>query len=250
MSLPALERPSTSADAAPPPPPSSEPGLARKVFYRGRVGEAFWTIASVISIAISIILIIALILVSRELFTLKALVEGQLIGGLYDNFVKMDEANITTMITVDDMIKVQDTIMVQDTIPVVFDLPLNQETTVVLTTNARVNGAQVNLNGAWVPTDIILRKGTELTIRLNMTVPVSQTIPVNLTVPVNLDVPVHLQVPVDIPLDSTELHEPFVGLQGVLSPYRDLLASLPNSWEETPLCRTRIPVVCDLLTRR
>ncbi|HSO26676.1 MAG TPA: hypothetical protein VLS48_01305, partial [Anaerolineales bacterium] len=221
----------------------------RGVWYRGRFSEAFWTIASVISMLISVVLLIALILVSRELFTLKELVEDQLIGGLYSNFVKMDQANITTLITVEDMIKVQDTIMVQDTIPVVFDLPLNQETTVVLTSNAKVNGAQVNLNGAWVPTDIVLRKGTELNIRLNMTVPVSQTIPVNLTVPVDLDVPVKLQVPVDIPLDQTELHEPFTGLQGVLRPYRELLGDLPSSWEETPVCTSRISFMCNWLTR-
>jgi hypothetical protein len=40
-----------------------------------------------------------------------------------------------------------------------------------------------------------------------------------LTVPVKTTVPVTLNVPVDIPLEQTQLHEPFVGLQGVVAPY-------------------------------
>jgi len=55
-------------------------------------------------------------------------------------------------------------------------------------------------------------------------------------VPVDTVVPVQLTVPVDIPLNQTELHEPFVGLQQVISPYDQLLASTPDSWKETPLC--------------
>ncbi|MGW8249027.1 MAG: hypothetical protein ACWGO1_00165, partial [Anaerolineales bacterium] len=65
---------------------------------------------------------------------------------------------------------------------------------------------------------------------LDMTVPVSQTIPVQLSVPVDLT------VPVDIPLNQTELHEPFIGLRNVVAPYNSLLSLLPDSWHETPLC--------------
>jgi hypothetical protein len=77
-----------------------------------------------------------------------------------------------------------------------------------------------------VPTDIVLRQGTKLNIFLDMNVPVDQVIPVELTVPVQLT------VPVDIPLDQTELHQPFVGLQEVLVPYIQLLDELPDSWSE------------------
>ena len=198
-------------------------GLDR-LLWRGKVGPAFWNIASLISISVNIILFIIILLLGRELFTLKNLVKDQLIDGLYTNFVKMDQAHIVTTI------QVSDTIMVKDSIPVVFDLPLNQETTVVLTKNTPVKNATIFLNNQPVPLDIILRKGTPLNIALNLTVPVNQTVPVELTVPVDL------VVPVDIALDNTDLHTPFVGLQDVVLPYKILLEDLPNSGDEIQVC--------------
>jgi hypothetical protein len=55
---------------------------------------------------------------------------------------------------------------------------------------------------------------------------------------VNLTVPVSLQVPVDIPLDQTELHEPFAGLQQVVAPYRMLLSNTPDSTAEIDACQS------------
>jgi hypothetical protein len=217
------------------PAPAPLPPEIKDLLWQGKIGPAFWTIASIISLSVNVILIILLILVGRELFSLKGLISNQLVDGLYNNFVQMDQAHIKTTITVED------TIQVNDTIPVVFDLPLNQETEVVLTKNTPVNNASVYLNGVPVNTDIVLKKGTPLNIRLNMSVPVSQTIPVV------LNVPVHLNVPVDIPLDETELHQPFTGLQNVVSPYDKLLNDLPSSWEQTPLCHPLLGWICDWL---
>ena len=195
-----------------------------RYLWQGKVIPAFWTFASVLSLTVNLILIIVLILLGRELFNLKGLITDQFIGGLYDNFVLMDDASIVTTIAVND------TIQVVDTIPVVFDLSLAQDTTVVLTSDTPVKGTTIYLNGVAVPLDLVLPQGTALNIRLDMVVPVSQT------VPVVLDVPVALNVPVNIPLNKTELHQPFVGLQNVVSPYHTLLVSLPDSWEETPMC--------------
>jgi hypothetical protein len=217
------------------PTPAPLPPQVKDLIWQGKIGPAFWTIASIISLSINVTLIILLILVGRELFSLKGLISNQLVGGLYDNFVQMDQAHIKTTIAVED------TIQVNDMLPVVFDLPLNQETQVVLTKNTPVNNASVYLNGVPVTTDIVLKKGTPLNIHLNMSVPVSQTIPVV------LNVPVHLDVPVDIPLEETELHQPFTGLQNVVSPYDKLLNDLPNSWEQTPLCHPLLGWICDWL---
>ncbi|NLG71491.1 MAG: hypothetical protein GX495_05550 [Chloroflexi bacterium] len=214
---------------------SAHPQNLARILWQGKLGPAFWTISSLISITVNVILIVILITVGRQLIGLKNLVSDQLIGGLHQNFVKMDQAHIRTTITVDD------TIQVNDSIPVVFDLPLQQNTQVVLTEDTPVKKAQVYLNGVSVPTDIVLRKGTALNVALNLTVPVNQTIPVV------LDVPVHLEVPVDIALDQTELHEPFTGLQAVVSPYQELLSGLPSSWEETPLCGSQPGLLCDWL---
>lgn len=198
--------------------------LSGRFFWQGKVGPAFWTIASLVSLGVNVFLIVVLILLGKQVFSLKALVADQLVGGLHENFVKMDEAHIRTSILVSD------TIQVNDTLPVVFDLPLSTETQVVLTQDTPINNATIYLNGMPVPLNLVLRQGTPLNIALNLTVPVNQT------VPVVLDVPVKLNVPVDIALNQTDLHEPFVGLQGVVSPYQELLTSLPDSWAETPLC--------------
>jgi hypothetical protein len=188
--------------------------------WQGKVLPAFWTIASTISMVTTVVLIIVLIVLVQELFTLKSLIGGQLLGGLQTNFERMDAATIETTVIVDD------SITVDDTIPVQFTLTLNQNTTVTLTENTSIPNTIVTLNGIQIPTNIILPAGTILPIALNLDVPVDQTIPIL------LEVPVHLEVPVTIPLNQTELHEPFTGLQGVVSPYNNLLADTPNSWCE------------------
>jgi hypothetical protein len=128
---------------------------------------------------------------------------------------------------------------------VVFNLPLKQNTQVILTQNTPVKNATIYLNGSAVPLDLTLKEGTALNIALDLNVPVSTTIPVVLNVPVDL------KVPVDIPLDQTDLHAPFVGLQGVVAPYRGLLGGLPNSWEETPVCGPFTSWLCDwVLTKK
>lgn len=209
--------------------------IAGRFFWQGKIGPAFWTVASLISLTVNVILIVVLILLGKQLFTLKDLISNQLVGGLHQNFVKMDEAHIRTTIIVND------TIQVNDTIPVVFDLPLSQETQVVLTQHTAIDNTTVYLNGVPIRTTVVLPKGTPLNIALNLSVPVNQTIPVV------LDVPVKLMVPVDIALERTELHEPFTGLQEVVSPYQNLLTSLPDSWEETPLCEPALEFLCNWL---
>ena len=125
--------------------------------------------------------------------------------------------------------------------PAKFKLPLDTETTVVLSQDTRIDGARVSLvtgglsiNNA--PADIVLPAGTRLPIFLKLSVPVNQKIPVK------------LNVDVDIPLNQTDLHQPFVGLQGVVQPYYQLLNETPNSWQEAlcgrspdALCRWLIP---------
>lgn len=193
---------------------------------------AYWTIASTLSLIVNIFLVVIVILLARELFELNTIIEDHLVGGLYDNFVQMDQAHITTTINV------KDTIQVVDEIPVVFDLPLAQDTEVVLTHDTHIGGATIYINQAPVPIDIVLPSGTTLNIALDLVVPVDQMVPVNLTVPVDMT------VPVDIQLDQTELHEPFVGLQDVVLPFSELLAELPDSWEEVQICQSWLGWVC------
>ena len=200
--------------------PKSPPERSAKsrFLWQGQVLPAFWTTASLLSIVINIVLIIVVIILASELFNIKKLVQVQLVDGLYQNFVKMDEAHIVTTILVSDTIKLH------DSIPVVFDLPLKQGTEITLTKDTPIKKASVILNGQPVPTDIILQEGTRMSIALDLVVPVNQQVPVDLSVPVKL------MVPVDIPLANTELHEPFAGLQDVVAPYKKVLDGLPDSW--------------------
>jgi hypothetical protein len=197
----------------------------RRGFRLKNIGPAFWTIASLVSLTVNIILVVVLILLARPLFSAKGLVEQQVLGGLYQNFVEMDQAHIRT------------TIPVNTQVPAKFDLPLNTTTEVTLAEDTTITNATIydlNAGALYISratTSIILPKGSRLPINLNLTVPVDQQIPVN------------LMVDVDIPLSQTELHKPFAGLQEVVKPYYTYLTSLPNSWQEA-LCGDHPSSLC------
>jgi len=169
--------------------------------------ETFWTIASVISLTVNIGVVIALLVVMQILGGPKATVSfarGQasgLLGGLYNNFVKMDQASIKT------------TIHVEKEIPVQFSLNVSGPTDVTLSRDVSISGALVTVNTGGLNinnarANIVLPAGTVLPINIQ-----------NLVVPVDQKVLAVLDVPVDIPLNQTELHDPFVGLQKVVEPF-------------------------------
>jgi len=185
----------------------------QRVKRERRLYPRFWTFTSIVSLVINVILIGILVILATNIFKIKNEVVQPLLDGLYTNFELMDQAHIRT------------TIPVNADVPAQFDLPLDTDTTVILTEDTVIPNATVSVytGGLMIQnaqTDIVLPKGTNLPIHLTMTVPVDQKIPVELT------------VEVDIPLNQTELHEPFVGLQGVVAPYKTLLDKLPGSWKE------------------
>ena len=180
--------------------------LLDKFLWQGKPLPAFWTVGAVMSIVLNAVLIAVVILLGRQVFALKDLVTRQLVTGLYSNFILMDQAAISLEVPV------------TTNIPVKFDLTVNTDTTVTLSESTRIVNAQVSVLSG--PTDIVLPAGTRLPINLEIVVPVDQTVPVNLI------------VPVDIQLSETDLHQPFVGLQGVVAPYYDQLIKPPNSWAD------------------
>lgn len=215
---------STPVIQSPSEPP--QPSPARRWLWQGQFRPAFWTISGIFSIVLNIILIVVVLILAQQLFRIKQLVQD-LVGGLNTNFVLMDEATIRTTVLVNDTIRVNDTI------------PLQTDTTVILTEATFIPNASVSLRTGGLmineaPTDIVLPAGTPLRIRLDLQVPIDIQVPVNLT------------VPVDIPLNQTELHQPFVGLQHVISPYDVLLSGLPNSWNAA-LCPSGEETLCILV---
>ena len=198
------------------------PRRARSGYYR--FGPPFWTIASILSLIINLFLIILLLAVWTNMQTFNNNVGSvknmgsNLLGGLFTNFEKMDRAHITTNIPV------------EATIPVKFDLQLNQQTNVVLSQPVTINNALVTvrtggLNIVNALTTIVLPQGTTLPIVLNLTVPVDQM------------VPVVLNVGVDIPLEQTQLHEPFVGLQEVIKPFYCMINPGALNLNAQPVCK-------------
>jgi hypothetical protein len=192
----------------------------------GKVMPTFWTVASILSLIVNIILIIVLVVLGRELFVLKSIVGEQLLGGLYANFIYMDKAHIKTEITV------------QDTIPINFTLPISQDTTVTLTQNTPINSANVHIVSGGLTinsaANIVLPAGTNLPVHLELNVPVTTTVPVT------------LKVPVDIPLEQTELHQPFVGLQQVVAPFYNMLMPQIKKAGDVPACKSA-PWLCNML---
>jgi hypothetical protein len=185
-------------------------------------GPPFWTIASAISMVVNIVLLIVVLALLGNIQKLNmgsALgIGNNLLGGLYTNFEKMDRAHIKT------------TIPVTTTIPVKFDLQLNQQTNVVLSqpvtiTNALVTVNTGGLNITRAATTIVLPEGTTLPVFLNLTVPVDTTVPVT------------LNVDVDIPLENTELHEPFSGLQEVVKPFYCMISPEAVKLNGQPVCK-------------
>ena len=173
--------------------------------WRFKFLPAFWTIASVMSMVVNVVLII-IILILFQMFgqvrKMQAYASNQatgLLGGLYTNFVKMDDATISTTIPVDAMIPLNITVPVQTT------------TQIYLAENVTIPNAHVRINTGGLNIDsnavVTLPANTPLTVKLDFPLQVQNSIPI------------HLDVPVNIPLNHTELHEPFVGLQKVVEPW-------------------------------
>jgi hypothetical protein len=197
------------------------------ILRKDKLLPAFWTITTISSLIINVILIAVLLSLGNYIFAIKTLIRDQLVTGLYGNFMLMDEARIKT------------TIPVSAEVPAKFNLPLETDTIVTLTQDTYIKGARVNLYTGGLaisnaPADITLPANTELPVHLSLVVPVDQKIPVN------------LNVEVDIPLNKTDLHAPFVGLQQVVDPYYSLLWDLPSSWEEA-ICGRKPGAFCKFI---
>lgn len=208
---------------------------------------AFRNFAILFSFVVNFILIIALLVVLSLLFQIKSSIADPLVGGLYSSFVGLNDARIITQIQVEDTIQVQDTIRVADTIivddavPVRLDIPLAQNTNVVLTAPVGISanaeftlpGGGGNIRGTVA---ITLPQGLVLPVALNMNVPVDNMLPITLNVPVDLQVPVDLRVPVslavpvDIDLRETQLNDVALSLRRVVEPYARILSNLPDDW--------------------
>jgi hypothetical protein len=195
--------------------PSRRPGAASPSTETGsrfgsRLLPAFWTVASVVSMVVNLVLIAILLIALRMLGTLQLTANDQfsgVLGGMYHNFVRMDQAAIISNIPV------------QESIPLDIVVPVQTTTRIFLAESVVIPNAHVRINTGTVSIDadaeVTLPAETPLNVRLDFPLTVRNSIPISINVPVN------------IPLSQTQLHEPFVGLQEVVRPYYCLVE--PNA---------------------
>ena len=184
------------------------------LFYGGKPWDAFKTIALIFSFIVNIIFFIVLLVIAPLILPIVNDIVNPLVSGLNQSFIDMGEAEITRQI------------MVDDEIPISFTLPLDTQTSVVVTQGVPLNNipAQFLLpgGGGYINglVSLTLPAGLELPVQLSLEVPVDQTIPVQLA------------VDVQIPLDETELGKPFADLQAIFGPLDKTLSGLPESNED------------------
>lgn len=174
------------------------------------IGKVFWRFMIVFSFIVNIVLLVVVIGLAALLFDIKNNVVTPLVAGLHSSFVGLDQATIDW------------TIPVRDSIPISFDLPLEQSTIVTLTDDvpltvfASISAPPLQLSSATV--FLTLPAGTQLPVALDLDVPVST------------DVDVDLDVRAVIPLNQTQLHDPFENLRLIFEPITRALYNLPNDY--------------------
>jgi len=182
-------------------------------FWQKKPWQAFKSFAIIFSFVVNFVLLLVLLLAAPLIIPAVDAVARPLVGGLSDSFVQMGEASIVRTIVVDDNIPVSFTLPLSTTTEVILDRPVPLD--VPATFNFPGGGGTIN--GA---VRLELPEGMVLPIRLNIDVPVSNTIPVQ------------LDVGVDIPLQETELGQPFNTLQELFVPLDRLIDGVPATNEE------------------
>jgi hypothetical protein len=181
--------------------------------WSGKPWQAFKNFAIVFSFFLNIFFIILLIAGATMIIpALKAIAEP-MVSGMNQSFTELNEAHIVR------------TIQIEDTIPINFDIPVSTATEVTIIepvpmavpTNFVLPGSGGTINGT-VFFDI--PAGTVLPVQLDVMVPVRES------------VPVELSVEVDIPIEETELDDPFGDLQSIFGPLGRVLSGLPDGNRE------------------
>ncbi len=218
--------PSAFRDRLPPAPaaPAATPRAAPETSRRRKLAlaPAFWTIASLTSMTLNIVLLIVLIVLLQHTDTLDSALKltNNLLSGLYTNFEKMYQAHIRT------------TIPVATRVPVQLEVCIRRETSVTLTRDVAIAGARVSVQSGGLSianayTNIRLPAGVDLPIALDLCVPVEAEIPVN------------LNVQTDIPIRETELGAPIQGLMDTIRPIYCLLQPRARDLQGQPVCTGR-----------
>ncbi len=178
------------------------------------LGRFFWRFMIIFSFIVNIVLVIVLLAAGLLIFEIKNEIAQPLVTGLHSSFVGLDEATIDW------------TIPVRDTVPVNLDIPLEQDTVVILTDDvplvvtANITAPGLTVSNAQV--SLTLPVGLELPVALDLDVQVRDSLPVS------------LDVRAVIPLEQTQLHDVANNLRLLFEPFGRGLHNLPSEWGEVP----------------
>jgi hypothetical protein len=174
-----------------------------------RVWEALKSISLFVSMIINLILIVVVVILINQVGAIK-LTLGNILGQLDSAFQGLGASSIV------------DTIKINQQVPVRFDLPLNQDTTVVTQAPVPIDayatfslGQYGNINGM---VSLALPAGTSLPVHLELNVPVSSSIPVV------------FDLPISIPLAERGLAPVVAKLRSALGPIIKIVQQLPDAF--------------------
>lgn len=181
------------------------------------IGTLLWRFMVIFSFIVNIVLVIVLLLAGLFIFEIKNQVADPLIGGLHSTAAGLGDATIDWVIPV------------RDTIPVVLNIPLQTDTTVVLTGPVPLTvEALIDLP------PILGQAMNDVPATVQLTLPEGLALPValDLNVPVNEDLDIALDVRAVIPLRETQLIDPINQLGLLFEPLAIGLWNLPNDFGE------------------
>jgi hypothetical protein len=181
------------------------------------IGTLLWRFMVIFSFIVNIVLVIVLLLAGLFIFEIKNQVADPLIGGLHSTAAGLGDATIDWVIPV------------RDTIPVVLDIPLQTDTTVVLTSDVPLTvTALIDLP------PILGAVMNDVPATVQLTLPQGLVLPValDLNVPVNQDLDISLDVRAVIPLRETQLIDPINQLGLLFEPLSIGLWNLPDDFSE------------------
>jgi hypothetical protein len=184
-----------------------------RYFWQARPWQAFKSFAIIFSFVVNLVMIVVLLLASPLILPVLDSVARPLVSGLTSSFEEMGNARIVRTISIEENIPIQFSVPLETTTTVVLDAP------VPLSVPATFNlpGGGGTINGT---VSLQLPAGMQLPVAMSLMVPVSDTIPIS------------LEVAVDIPLEETELAQPFGDLQQLFTPLDTMLEQLPANNEE------------------
>lgn len=181
-------------------------------------GDRLWLALEKFAIFFSFVIVFVLVL-GVLVLVYGALLARPSLRALRDDVACPLVADVQLLVEGLDGAVITRTIPISQTIPVVFDLPLEKSLNVDLTSDVQLNRPTTfvlpagggRINGTVY---LVLPRGQNLPVHMEMTVPVSHTLPVQ------------MDVSVAIPLKETDLGPVIDQLKELLFPYLDRINAL------------------------